>query len=461
MKRILSLLMLAFVLLLTACTSPATPETPAETPVETPDETGTEPTPAEPVTLKIAGLLGGYKDAHWKAIAEKFEAANEGVTVELTLEPNIHEILRPQLQAGNYPDIIYLAVGSVGGLTDTLIKEQQLLEITDFLDLEVPGEAGVKVKDKIIPSMIDNATVKPYGDGKLYLAPLFYAPTGFFYNANLVGEGKTYDLPTNFEEFLALGETAKADGISLFTYPTAGYLDGTFYGLLNAALSNEDYEKALAFDPATWQKDEVKAIFEFLGNVAEYVEPNTVANANSDGFKNNQQLVLDDKALFIPNGTWLPGEMAEAPRVDGFQWGLSALPATTVGGDQYSYTYSEQAYIPAEAENAELAKKFLAYLYSDEAAEIIYNEAGAVQPISGVEDIFEDDDINKVYYSVYETAKAATGGWVAAPAVEGLTFTDVLYEAYNSVVNGSKTAEQWYNEVVDAVTRLSEAISNQ
>ena len=45
----------------------------------------------------------------------------------------------------------------------------------------------------------------------------------FFYNTELVGEGKKYDLPTTWEEFWALGDQAKQDGISLFTYPLIKY----------------------------------------------------------------------------------------------------------------------------------------------------------------------------------------------------------------------------------------------
>ena len=41
--------------------------------------------------------------------------------------------------------------------------------------------------------------------------------------------------------------------------------------------------------------------------------------ANDQDFTQNQQLVLDNKALFMPNGTWIVGEMAEAPRADGFE----------------------------------------------------------------------------------------------------------------------------------------------
>lgn len=102
----------------------------------------------ETATLNVSGLLGGYGEKGWEAVAKAFEA-KEGVKVELRLEQNIADTLRSELQAGTVPDVIYLSVGSEGGLVDTMISEKIVADITDVLDMEVPGET-VKVKDKIL-----------------------------------------------------------------------------------------------------------------------------------------------------------------------------------------------------------------------------------------------------------------------------------------------------------------------
>lgn len=122
--------------------------------------------------------------------------------------------------------------------------------------------------------------------------------------------------------------------------------------------------------------------------------------------------MLDNKALFMPNGTWIVGEMAEAPRADGFEWGMTALPAVKAGGDGYSYTWFEQAWIPAGAEHQDAAKQFVAYLYSDEACKL-FAESGAIQPVLGIADSLEGD--NKMFYSIYDNgAKAAMGNFAAS-----------------------------------------------
>lgn len=452
MKKLWQLLALVVVTaMLVACGQ----STPTEDPKD-PNPTPNDPV-VEKVTLKISGLEGGYKRAHWDELAKKFEAAHEGVTVELELAQNIHEILRPQIQAGNVPDIIYLSVNSEGGLVDTMVREKQLEDISSLYSMTVPNES-VTVSEKILPGFEDNLIISPYQDGKSYMAPLFYSPTGLFYNGNLVGEGKTYELPTTFDEMIALGEKAAADGIALFTYPTAGYFDGFMFSLLNMAVGPAEFTKLMNYDVNAWNNPEIKAAFAKVGEMLEYLHENTVAQANGNDFTKNQQMILDDAALFIPNGTWLPNEMKDAPRVDDFKWAMSSIPALKDGGDSYAYTFFEQAFVPKGAENKDLALEFLAYLYSDEAAKIIYENSGAVQPITGTDSFISSDDENSIFYNIYDNgAKAAMGGFAAAESVEGVSMSDVLFEQVNAVGNGTVTPEQWYNSVVEAVTTIAEA----
>ena len=198
-------------------------------------------------TLKIAGLDGGYGTKGWEAVAKKFEEA-KGCKVELQFEKNIADTLRPVITSGkDVPDIIYLSVGSEGGLTDTLVKEKAITDISSVLDLKVDGKT---VKEKILPGFTDSLTSSPYSDGKLYLAPINYGPCGLFYNAGLF-KSKGWEVPKTWDEMFELGEKAKKEGIALFTYPTTGYFDAFFSALLNEAVGPEKYNKLMNYDTAT------------------------------------------------------------------------------------------------------------------------------------------------------------------------------------------------------------------
>ena len=59
----------------------------------------------------------------------------------------------------------------------------------------------------------------PYGDGKTYLAPMFYSPCGLFYNAGLLEE-KGWDVPKTWDEMWELGDKAKENEFEIESIKT-------------------------------------------------------------------------------------------------------------------------------------------------------------------------------------------------------------------------------------------------
>lgn len=414
------------------------------------DTTADETASGDKTTLKVAALDSAYGVEMWGKIKEAFEKINENVTIELITDKKLEDVIGSSMKAGDYPDFVHLAVGREAALTETLIKEEALLNLSDVLDMTVPGES-VKVSEKIVPGFTDTLITNPYNDGQTYLAPMFYGPCGLFYNAGLFEE-KGWTVPETWDEMWELGDKAQAEGISLFTYPTAGYFDAFFYALLNVTGGPDLFNKAMVYTEGIWDSAEATRAFEIVTKLAQYTEPSTPANANDDNFTKNQQLILDNKALFMPNGTWVVDEMGEAPRAEGFKWGFTALPSVDAEGDRYSYTFFEQSWIPAEAKNIDLAKEFMAFMYSDEAASI-FAEAGAIQPIEGISSKLTGD--NQLFYGIYDTgAKAAMGNFATTEPVEGVSMADTLFGTVNSLVSGDKTQDEW----VEAVKQVSDTL---
>ncbi len=403
-------------------------------------------------TLKVAAIETAYGAEMWQQIADGFEAKT-GATVELTTDKNLEDVIDPQMKAGNFYDVVHLAAGREKALPETMLKENAIEEVTDVLSMNVLGE-DITVGDKIIPGFTGNLTTNPYGDDRVFMMPMFYGPCGLFYNkANFTEGGGDLELPTTWDEFFALADQTD---IPLFTYPVAGYLDAFTYALIAEIGGQDFFNKALQYDETVWSSPEMDKMFEILGKLAENTNDATTGYANNDNFTKNQQMILDNEALFMPNGNWVIGEMADAPRAEGFEWGFMALPAVEEGGDRYSYTFFEQSWIPAGAENKELAKVFLTYLYSDEAAEI-FAASGAVQPITGMTDKLSDD--NKVYYSVYDNgAKAAIGTFATTAPVEGVNIKEDVCFTMDSVVNGTKTVDDWKAAVQASCAALREAM---
>ena len=359
-------------------------------------------------------------------------------------------LVRVERAVRDYPDVIHLATGREAALTEQFIKGNLIADITDVLSMTVPGESK-KVSEKIAGGFTDTSLTNPYGDGKTYLAPMFYSPCGLFYNAGFLKE-KGWDVPTTWDEMWELGDKAAAEGTYLFTYPTTGYFDAFFYALMYAAGGPDFFNKATHYEEGIWDTAEAQTCFDIVTKLASYTNPITPAQANDQDFTQNQQLVLDNKALFMPNGTWIVGEMGEAPRADGFEWGMTALPAVKAGGDQYSYTWFEQAWIPAGAEHLDAAKQFVAYLYSDEACKL-FAESGAIQPVLGIADSLEGD--NKMFYSIYDNgAKAAMGNFASFTAIPGVEVRTVFFDPVNSLVSGSMTEQQWIDGIKSASDQM-------
>lgn len=455
MKKFFSLLLtLALVLSLAACGG-GNGGSDAGTTTPPPADSGDTqtPPPAEDVTITVATLASGYEEAYpgmWQEVCDAF-TAETGVKVNLICDKNLEDVIGPSMQGGDFPDVIHLATGREKGLTEQFIKDRNIAELTDVLSMTIPGES-TKVSDKIVGGFTDTSVTNPYGDGVTYLAPMFYSPCGLFYNAGLFEE-KGWTVPATWDEMWELAEKAQAEGSYLFTYPTTGYFDAFLYALMYSVGGPDFFNKATTYAEGIWDTPEAQQCFDIIAKLASYTNPVTPAQANDQDFTQNQQLVLDNKALFMPNGTWIVGEMAEAPRAEGFQWGMTALPAAKAGGNGASYCWLEQAWIPAAAPNLDAAKQFVAFLYSD-AACAIFAKGGAVQPVPGLTDNLEGD--NKMFYSIYDNgADAAMGNFAAYNAVAGLgTVREVFLDPVNGLVNGSVTVDQWVSDIKAASDQM-------
>lgn len=243
--------------------------------------------------------------------------------------------------------------------------------------------------------------------------------------------------------------------------------------MLAQAGGTEFYQKAIKYDADTWTSDEGKKVLDTLGKLvsADYTEKDTVANANADGgFKINQQNVIDNKALFMPNGNWVIGEMAATTPED-FRWGM--MPAPKWDGDekQTMYTFTEQMWIPAEAEHMDLAKEFIKFMYSDTVVDILLNNettdketgktspAPVVAPVKGAADKLPEGTTRDCYAaSTADNIVTVTGGWVATQPIEGLNMKDAVYGPAYSVNTGDMTVEDWQKQLVETWEKCAGAL---
>ena len=441
MKKIIALL-LALVMVMSLAACGGGNDKPVETKAPEAGNNETQAPVAEAVTIKVAAIETAYGSQVWADICAAFEAET-GIKVELTTDKNLEDVLTGPMQNGEFPDVVHLATGRAAGLTEQLVKQNALHPLTNMLATTIPGETATPA-DKIAGGFTDNNIVAPYGDGVTYMAPMFYSPCGLFYNAKLFEE-KGWEVPTTWDEMWALGDLAAAEGIALFTYPTAGYYDAFMFALMNAIGGPEFFNAITTYEEGAWDSEDGKTLLNILDKLADYTHPSTPAQANNQDFTKNQQMPMNGSALFMPNGTWITGEMADyaATLGDTFAWGMTAVPAA--GEAPYSFCWFEQAWIPAGAEHIAEAEQFVAFLYSDKAAEI-FASAGAMQPILGIADMLEGENV--MFYSIYDNgAKAAMGGFAAFGEIPGVDVSGTFFAPIDSLVAGTITIDD-YAELV-------------
>ena len=143
---------------------------------------------------------GGY-GADWlrAVVTDYMDNVNQDVYISLKNSTD-NAVAREKIttQTGTY-DMYFIEV-------DMFQKAGVLEELSGLLDMEVPGEAGVKVKDKIDPQWLSYYEE----DGSYYQMPATnFMGWNWTYNKTLLdsklGEGK-WALPRTTEELFALGE---------------------------------------------------------------------------------------------------------------------------------------------------------------------------------------------------------------------------------------------------------------
>lgn len=136
----------------------------------------------------------------WADVAAEFEAANPGVTVEVSGFQNedLQRTLIPNaLQSGDAPDVFQVWPG---GEVRAQAEAGYLRDITDDV-ADLIGEIG--------------GAVKPWEvGGRQYALPFSFGVTGIWYNTDLFEQAGITSTPTTLDELVAANTALKAIGVA-------------------------------------------------------------------------------------------------------------------------------------------------------------------------------------------------------------------------------------------------------
>ncbi|WP_106766926.1 carbohydrate ABC transporter substrate-binding protein [Paenibacillus faecalis] len=406
--------------------------------------------------LNIAVFEGGFGKVYWEEVIKRFEADYPGVKVNLTSNPKIMDVIKPKIVSGNPPDMIYAPMSDQTGTISSMIKEKALEPLNDIFD-ENALDQDVPLKDMMTEGILDYAM--PHDDGNIYYAPFYMSSLGLWYNKNLFEE-KGWEPPATWDEFFALGDVAKEEGRSLFTYqgiyPT--YLESVLWPAIASAGGEEAMNNVLSYEKDAVKSDAIRQAFTVFYDIAhkDYLMPGTVALNHTQA----QTEFLKGKALFVPNGNWFEGEMKDAPREEGFEFGFLPIPTFESSQQRYVAVAYEGLFVPAKAKNKELAKEFIRYQYKEDNVKLNAEKTTGVLAIKNGAEIAKD----YIPESVYESMKVFDNGvkplffqWKVTPKTE-VMINEEMFNPISNIMNKEMTVDEWIDRVDTASTKLREII---
>ena len=203
MKKIISLI-LAFMMIVsvfTGCSEETVPEKDKDI------QEGESGIVVEALQDSFTAVIydSGEDEDFWKAAKAAFESANQGITINMIVSKDAAYEVRDRILAGNSPDFVYLPSTEESGVTEALIKDKALLELTD---VESSAPNGI----------FANNVCRPYENGVSYLAPLFVETEGLIYKKETLSSNG-FSVPQTWDDFISIAKACENKNISFSPMP--------------------------------------------------------------------------------------------------------------------------------------------------------------------------------------------------------------------------------------------------
>lgn len=447
-KAALSLIMMSIVLSLAGCgggTKAVDPPAPEKTPTTQNEPVKTDDTkPEEPkVTgdLEIQYFVGGYGDGWWKEVIGEFKKKYPDVNIKESAGSQINEQMKPRWIQGNPPDVVY--IDGAGSNETQMVLDDQLMDITDWVK-DAKNVDGEQLTSNLIAPPQDYS-------GKNYTIPLVFGSWGTFFDENLFAE-KGWDIPKDWDSFLATSEKIKADGVYPYIH-TGKYPYYIVGGLLNTGFVSENGD-----DPQILKDQEAAkegsfkndAVANTLKKVVDMREKGYFDNASFGmNHTDSQMLFLQHKDAMIPNGLWLENEMKkDVP--EGFKFGFIPSVMQKPGGKYVAIPYTSNIAIAKKAKNPEAAKAFIEFIFTKQTAVRWAELTGALMNVKADLDSSGASDVVKTAMKYFNGSDT-----IVAPVFKlSADIEQAENDATIALLQGSITPEEWMDRMEKAAAKV-------
>jgi raffinose/stachyose/melibiose transport system substrate-binding protein len=313
-----------------------------------------------------------YKDYFENVLIKSFNAKYPDIDVKAIYNAEPDVIIKQQLAAGGGPDII-----TTQGTTTLLdfAKAGRLVALDGYA-----AKYGWMNK-------FSAWAFKPVSDkGKLYGLPGKVDSEMVYYNKDMFSKNG-WNIPTSYEDLVALCDKIQAKGIIPFAFGAGNYkyANEWWWSLaFTSRLGKDKLEKLLKGEVPWTGKEPTDAMQKMLDLYQKgYINSRSSTSLTIDAAT---QLFATGKAAMKMEGTWLLGNLTSEQKPE-FDWGVFAMPSWSADVPQVlPFALGIGVAINAKSKNADEAAKFLD-VWSDRDNQIIgitYKAMG-FPPVDGID----------------------------------------------------------------------------
>lgn len=202
----------------------------------------------------------------------------------------------------------------------------------------------------------------------------------------------------------------------------------------------------LGCDAEAWENEAVASFVEYIEKIKSLVVTGSSTKTADDvkeSFKNGE-------ALFISGS---PSDIKELMEEEGeYEYGFTSYPKLSAEGEKVSIVTFSEMYIPVEAKNADLAKKFMIFQYSDTAVQIAAETLGELTPVLKVSELAEKYELAETDKEAYKSiATSVFAPKFTVKSAENESLSDEFTKLIVSVFRGDVTSENFKEKMLEYI----------
>lgn len=382
---------------------------------------------------KVIKLFHRFPDDPCNSFIEKkvaeYEAAHPDIDIEISSAQNqpYKEKIKVVVGSDDCPDIFF----SWGGeFSERFIRENLIMDLTPYM------EEDTAWKDSLLPTQMVEYTTD---DGMIYGVPFRLDAKLFFYNKDIF-EKEGIEIPETWDEFIAVCDKLKADGITPIAEGNQDLWPACHYvGTLNQLLVADDV-RAKDYNPRTGEFTDpgyAKAL-EYYQQLVPYM--NVGVNGQTHdmarlGFTQGQTAMLYAELVEITN---VKQENAD------LNWGMFNFPLVEGAGNPDLLTGSPEGFvISSKTQYPDESVEFLKWFLGPEVGAEQAEEVGWFNASKGVDVNLKDQSLIDAYNEI--SSAKEMGPWFDSSLYS--TVSDTYLTAISDITNGDVTPEEAMRKV--------------